>query len=174
MNDLALVHVRLDEDPEEPDRAFYWNRLAVSHFTEAALFLRDTADVPEFKAFVESLGDEARTKYDKCLAIFHEYRGKLFSKRNKATFHYRALRPANPQADQPIRWQQSLRARSAGSMPFPCSGRGSRREPGASSRRSVRPPRSRRTHSSAQRQRGSVSHFRQTATATSASRAARG
>jgi hypothetical protein len=124
MNDLALVHVRLDEDPEEPDRAFYWNRLAVSHFTEAALFLRDTADVPEVRAFVESLGDEARTKYDECLAIFHEYRGKLFSTRNKATFHYRALRPANPQADQPIRWQQSLRARSAGSMPFPCSGRG--------------------------------------------------
>jgi hypothetical protein len=92
MNDLALVHVRLDEDPEEPDRAFYWNRLAVSHFTEAALFLRDTADVPEVRAFVESLGDEARTKYDECLAIFHEYRGELFSKRNKATFHYRALR----------------------------------------------------------------------------------
>jgi hypothetical protein len=99
MNDLALVHVRLDEDPEEPDRAFYWNRLAVSHFTEAALFLRDTADVPEVRAFVESLGDEARTKCDKCLAIFHEYRGKLFSKRNKTTFHDRALRPANPQAD---------------------------------------------------------------------------
>jgi len=93
MNDLALVHVRLDEDQEEPDRAFYWNRLAVSHFTEAALFLRDTADVPEVRAFVESLGDKARTKYDECLAIFHEYRGELFSKRNKATFHDRALRP---------------------------------------------------------------------------------
>jgi len=103
MNDLALVHVRLDEDQEEPDRAFYWNRLAVSHFTEAALFLRDTADVPEVRAFVESIGDEARTKYDECLAIFHECRGKLFSTRNKATFHYPALRPANPQADRPIR-----------------------------------------------------------------------
>jgi hypothetical protein len=62
MNDLALVHVRLDEDQEEPNRAFYWNRLAVSHFTEAALFLRDTADVPELRAFVESLGDEARER----------------------------------------------------------------------------------------------------------------
>jgi hypothetical protein len=70
MNDLALVHVRLDEDQEEPDRAFYWNRLAVSHFTEAALFLRDTADVPEVRAFVELLGDEARTKYDKCSPSF--------------------------------------------------------------------------------------------------------
>ncbi len=103
MNDLALVHVRLDEDQDEPDRAFYWHRLALSHFTEAALFLHDTAAVPEVKAFVKSLGDEARAKYDACLAIFHECRGKLFNVRNKATFHYPTLRPAKPQDDRPIR-----------------------------------------------------------------------
>jgi len=37
MNDLTLVHVRLDEDQNNPELAFYWNRLAISHFTEAAL-----------------------------------------------------------------------------------------------------------------------------------------
>lgn len=103
MNDLALVHVRLDEDQDAPDRAFYWNRLAVSHFTEAGLFLHDTADVPEVKAFVESLGGEARAKYDGCRTVFRECRSKLFSTRNKATFHYPALRPSNPQAARPIR-----------------------------------------------------------------------
>lgn len=103
MNDLALVHVRLDVDQDEPASAFYWNRLAVSHFTEAARFLDDTANVPEVKAFVESLGDEARTRYEECLAIFHERRRMLFSTRNKATFHYPALRSATPQAPRPIR-----------------------------------------------------------------------
>ncbi len=111
MNDLALVHVRLDEDQDEPDRAFYWHRLALSHFTEAALFLHDTvhdtvhetAAVPEVKAFVESLSEEARAKCDACLAIFCECRNKLFNVRNKTMFHYPTLRPAHPQADRPIR-----------------------------------------------------------------------
>lgn len=103
MNDLALVHVRLDEDQDDPASAFYWNRLAVSHFTEAGLFLADTAEVHEVKAFVGSLGDEARAKYDECLAIFRERRALLFRTRNKATFHYPALRPTTPHAPRPIR-----------------------------------------------------------------------
>ncbi len=103
MNDLVLVHVRLVEDQDEPDKAFYWNRLALSHFTEAALFLHNTADVTEVKVFVESLGDEAQAKYDACLTFFSECRDKLFRVRNKATFHYPKLRPANPDDDRPIR-----------------------------------------------------------------------
>src|SRR5215210_9204666 len=70
MNDLALVHVRLDEDQDNPDRAFYWNRLAISHFTEAALFLEETAEVEEVSGFVESLPEAARANYEECLAVF--------------------------------------------------------------------------------------------------------
>jgi hypothetical protein len=108
MNDLTVVHDRLEEDQDEPHKAFYWQRLALSHFTEAALFLHDTANVAGVTAFVESLGAEARARYDECQAVFEERRGQLFDTRNKATFHYPELRPANPQADRPVR--EALRA----------------------------------------------------------------
>lgn len=103
MNDLALVHVRLDEDQDEPEKAFYWNRLAISHFTEAGLFLHDTAQIAEVKTFVESLDAEPRAKYEECLAIFQELRGRLFDVRNKATFHYPQLRTSSPQHERPVR-----------------------------------------------------------------------
>lgn len=103
MNDLALVHVRLDEDQDDPDRAFYWNRLAISHFTEAALFLEQAAEIEQVSAFVESLPAAAREKHDECLAVFNECRGRLFSVRNKATFHYPSLRAGNAQAPRPVR-----------------------------------------------------------------------
>jgi hypothetical protein len=103
MNDLTLVHVRLDEDQDEPERIFYWNRLAISHFTEPGLFIFETANVAEVEAFVESLGAETRDKYDECLAVFEELRGRLFDTRNKATFHYPKLRPTTPGAARPVR-----------------------------------------------------------------------
>lgn len=103
MNDLTLVHVRLDEDQDAPEKIFYWNRLAISHFTEAGLFLDDTADLEEVRALVESLSDEARANYGECRAIFDELRGRLFGIRNKATFHYPELRPAVPGAARPVR-----------------------------------------------------------------------
>lgn len=103
MNDLTLVHVHLDQDQDRPERHFYWNRLALSHFTEVALFLEQTAAVPEVQAFVETLGGEAREHYDRCLGIFREQRGRLFDVRNKATFHYPELRPDEPQAGRPVR-----------------------------------------------------------------------
>jgi hypothetical protein len=103
MNDLTLVHVRLEHDQDEPDKHFYWNRLALSHFTEAALFLHNTVDIVEVRAFVESLSGDAREKLADCLAIFNEYRGRLFDVRNKATFHYPGLRPTDPQAARPVR-----------------------------------------------------------------------
>lgn len=103
MNDLTLVHVRLVEDQDEPDKMLYWNRVAISHFTEAALFLYDTKDVGEVRDFVASLNDEARTNYDQCLAVFEERRGHLFDVRNKATFHYPGLTPTDPRADRPVR-----------------------------------------------------------------------
>jgi hypothetical protein len=103
MNDLSLVHDRLEVDQDKPERAFYWNRVALSHFTEAALFLYDTREIPEVKDFVGSLDEEARRKYDECLTVFSERRARLFDTRNKATFHYPALRPNAPQAERPVR-----------------------------------------------------------------------
>jgi hypothetical protein len=101
--DLTLVHVRLEDDQEKPDKHFYWNRLALSHFTEAALFLHDTVDIVEVRSFVESLSEDARDKHAECLTIFDEYRGRLFDVRNKATFHYPELRPMDPHAARPVR-----------------------------------------------------------------------
>lgn len=103
MNDLALVHERLEEDQNELDRAFYWRRLAVSHFWEVALFLRDTAGIPEVKTFLGSLGDATRRNYDECLSVFNELRGKLNNTRNKAAFHYPQLKPCNAKLERPVR-----------------------------------------------------------------------
>jgi hypothetical protein len=103
MNDLALVHVKLDEDQDNPDRAFYWNRLAISHFTEAGLFLHQTAGIDEVSTFVTSLPTAAKDAYTECRTAFDDCRGRLFSVRNKATFHYPSLRPADLQAARPVR-----------------------------------------------------------------------
>lgn len=84
-------------------RADYWNRLAISHFTEPGLFIFETANVAEVEAFVASLAAETRDKYDECLAVFEELRGRLFDTRNKATFHYPKLRPTTPGAARPVR-----------------------------------------------------------------------
>ena len=97
MNDLSLVHVHLEDDQDEPERALYWQRLAISHFTEAALFLHETREVPEVSAFIQSLDAQKRANYEQCLAVFEERRAQLFNTRNKATFHYPALRPGHPQ-----------------------------------------------------------------------------
>jgi hypothetical protein len=103
MNDLALVHGRREDEQDAPERAFYWNRLAISHYTEAALFLFSTRDEERVREFVDSLDDEARAKYAETLDVFAEVRGRLFDVRNKATFHYPELRTRNDEADRPIR-----------------------------------------------------------------------
>jgi hypothetical protein len=103
MNDLALVHVHLEHDEEEPAESVDWLRLAISHFTEAALFLQDTADLDEIRSFVESLSDEAQANYASCIAVFNRHRRELFGTRNKATFHYPELRPTRIQGDRAIR-----------------------------------------------------------------------
>jgi hypothetical protein len=69
--------------------------LAISHFTEAALFLERTTEIEEVSEFIYSLPSAARQKRDECLTVFNECRGRLFSVRNKATFHYPSLRPGN-------------------------------------------------------------------------------
>lgn len=102
MNDIALVHVRLEEDQDREERAFYWQRLALSHFTEIGLFLDDTRAIDEVAVFVQSLDDEPRANYDRCLEVFEEQRRRLFSIRNKTTFHYPEL-SLTAQAERPLR-----------------------------------------------------------------------
>lgn len=101
MNDLIVVHVRLDEDQDSPELAFYWNRLAVSHFTEAMLFLERATRLDEVAGFIDSLPDPARQAYAESLGVFNERRGRLFSVRNKATFHYPELGPGG-QPTRPV------------------------------------------------------------------------
>jgi hypothetical protein len=116
MNDLTVVHVRLDEDQDNPELAFYWNQLAISHFTEAALFLGESADIEQVSSFVDALPTVAREKYDECLAIFNERRGRLFSVRNKVTSHYRAygLTTHRPPARSETRFAMGIRCGAQG------------------------------------------------------------
>lgn len=103
MNDITLVHTRLDEDQADPAKTFYWNRLAVSHFTEIGLYVADTDRLPEIRVFVDSLSEDARLNYDTCLRAFAEARGRIFRVRNEAAFHYPELRQNDPQVRQPVR-----------------------------------------------------------------------
>jgi hypothetical protein len=103
MNDLALVHDHLDRDDGQPDRMFYWQRLALSHFTEAALFLSRTSQLPEVAAFIESLDEPVRAMHAECLAVFNAHRIRLFTTRNVVAFHYPELRSLDPQAPRPMR-----------------------------------------------------------------------
>jgi len=78
-------------------------RVGISHFTEAGLFLDDTAAIDEVKTFVQSLNEDARANYERACTVFGQHRSRLFDTRNKATFHYPALRPGSDQTDRLIR-----------------------------------------------------------------------
>ena len=67
MNDLTVVHVRLDEDQTTLNSPSTGIDLR-SHFTEAALFLGGTADLEQVASFMDSLPPAAREKYTECLA----------------------------------------------------------------------------------------------------------
>src|SRR4051794_33365935 len=71
-NDFALVATRMEEDAEEPSgyKFFYWTRLFISHFHEAALYLDDTKEIPEIKAYVASLDSPAPEHYAATLAAY--------------------------------------------------------------------------------------------------------
>jgi hypothetical protein len=69
-NDLALVHDRIEADHQIPHRFFYWLRLAIAHFYEAAKYLDATADVDQDKRFVATLPTEAQEQYATCLGRF--------------------------------------------------------------------------------------------------------
>jgi hypothetical protein len=92
-NDLALVQDRIVADAETPHRFFYWLRLAIAHFYEAAKYLDDTAEVDEVKAFVATLPAEAQQHYETCLERYREQQTPVERLRNQAAFHYPRLQP---------------------------------------------------------------------------------
>lgn len=92
-NDLALVHDRIEADAETPHRFFYWLRLAIAHFYEAAKYLDDTAEVDEVKAFVATLPADAQKHYETCLEQYKEQQTPVQRLRNQAAFHYPRLQP---------------------------------------------------------------------------------
>jgi hypothetical protein len=92
-NDLALVHIRLDEDYNTPHRFLYWLRLAIAHYNEAGVYLDRSSQVDEVKSFVLSLPPETQNRYADCLERYRSRKGQLERLRSEAAFHYPELRP---------------------------------------------------------------------------------
>lgn len=92
-NDLALVHDRIEADHEIPHRFFYWLRLAIAHFYEAAKYLDESAEVDEVKSFVATLPTDAQERYETCLERYREQQTPTQRLRNQAAFHYARLQP---------------------------------------------------------------------------------
>lgn len=90
-NDLSLVRVRFIEDDSEKHRWFYWLRLGIAHFAEAASYLRATSELPEVAAFIGSLRDDVRKHHADCLALYAEHETVIERIRNQAGFHYPEL-----------------------------------------------------------------------------------
>jgi hypothetical protein len=91
-NDLALVHERMEHDAETPHRFFYWLRLAIAHYSEAADYLAQTRAIPEVEVFVQSLPPETRARYETCLDLYEARESEIHQIRNLAAFHYPELR----------------------------------------------------------------------------------
>lgn len=92
-NDLALVHERIEIDHETPHKFFYWLRLAIAHFFEAAKYLDGTAEIHDVKAYVATLPKEARAHYETCLDRYRTQQTPTQRLRNQAAFHYPRLQP---------------------------------------------------------------------------------
>src|SRR5262249_47397644 len=72
---------------------FYWLRLAIAHFYEAAQFLDETSEIPEVKAFVARLPAEAQQHYATCLEKYRAQEQPILRLRNQSVFHYPRLQP---------------------------------------------------------------------------------
>lgn len=90
-NDLALVHERIELDHESEHKFFYWLRLAIAHFFEAAKYLDDTSEIEDVKAFVATLPKEAQGYYEQCLDRYRTQQTPTQRLRNQAAFHYPRL-----------------------------------------------------------------------------------
>jgi len=91
-NDIALVNSRMVEDQDDAHKFFYWLRLAIAHFAEAAEYLVDTREVPQIEEFVDSLRPDVQQSYRDCLSRYQAKRSEIQQIRNVVAFHYPELR----------------------------------------------------------------------------------
>lgn len=96
-NDLSLVRNQLGQDDAVPWRWFYWLRLGIAHFAEAASYLRETAGIPEIAEFIGSLPEEAQAHYTDCVARYEAHTTVIERIRNEAGFHYPELKIVSSQ-----------------------------------------------------------------------------
>jgi hypothetical protein len=87
LNDLALVHDRLERDHASPHEYFYWLRLGVAHFFEAAKLLKRGRDIPEVAAYITTLPATVRNSHDTAVSIYDERYTELKMMRD-VLFHY--------------------------------------------------------------------------------------
>jgi hypothetical protein len=112
-NDLVLLQEHLEKDKAIEHRWFYWLRLIIGHFREAARYLRATQRVPEIEAFVDSLPAHVRAHYDECLRLYEKNERTIERVRHEAGFHYPAMRVSPSQRrKRPI--QEALEERAGG------------------------------------------------------------
>jgi hypothetical protein len=91
-NDLVFVNERLEDQTQLPAHWLYWLRLSIGHFAEAATFARDTRDIAEVAALIESLPEESRAALEDGLRVYAEQESTIEQIRNQAGFHYPVLR----------------------------------------------------------------------------------
>jgi hypothetical protein len=87
LNDVALVHGRLERDYNSLHEHLYWVRLGGAHFYEAAKLLKRGRGIPEVTAFVESLAEDVRKHHDTCMSIYDQRYDELKLTRD-VLFHY--------------------------------------------------------------------------------------
>jgi hypothetical protein len=91
-NDLVLLRERLIDDQVTEHRWFYWLRLMIGHFAEAATYLRDSSQISEIADFIDSLPDDVKEHRRVCLEIYERLEEPIERIRNQAGFHYPEMR----------------------------------------------------------------------------------
>lgn len=91
-NDLSLVRTQLGKDETVSWRWFYWLRLGIAHFAEAARYIRETAENDAIAEFIGSLPEDAQAHYKDVVARYEAHGTVIERIRNEAGFHYPVLK----------------------------------------------------------------------------------
>jgi hypothetical protein len=79
------------EDAMVEHRFFYWLRLSISHYGEAASYLARTEHIAEVTQFVTSLETTVQKHYRHCIDAYRRLESTIERVRNEASFHYPTL-----------------------------------------------------------------------------------
>jgi hypothetical protein len=107
-NDLSLVAKRLDEPNMQQHETFYFQRLLIAHVTETCVFLYETKDIPEVRAFVNEMPEDAQRMHADALRMFKARKAELHAIRSHV-FHYPELK-SQPNQKKPRLMQRVLKA----------------------------------------------------------------